>query len=118
LVNWLKKSAGRPAKLRARRPGLRRQSLRGRDQKAVWLDDGNRAKRETGKKGWQLLPKRWVVERTFAWLYRQRTLWRNARGQAGEHAEANLFVWMVRLMTRRLAGQASKWHNQLALNPA
>lgn len=35
-----------------------------------------------------------------------------------EHAEANLFVWMVRLMTRRLAGQASKWHNQLALNPA
>lgn len=72
--------------------------------------------REPGKKGWQLLPKRWVVERTFAWFYRCRTLWRNAEAKR-EHSEANLFICMVRLLTRRLAGQTSKWHNQRVLTP-
>jgi putative transposase len=67
-----------------------------------------------GKKGWQLLPKRWVVERTFAWFYRARTLWRNAEFKR-EHSEANLFIGMIRLMTRRLAEQTSKWHNQRIL---
>ncbi len=73
------------------------------------------AQREPGKKGWQLLPKRWVVERAFARFYRCRTLWRNAEAKR-EHSEANLFVCTVRLLTRRQAGQTSKWHNQLALN--
>lgn len=31
-------------------------------------------KRTEGKKGWELLPKRWVVERTFGWLNRWRGL--------------------------------------------
>ena len=31
-------------------------------------------KRDAGKKGWQLLPKRWIVERTYGWLGRYRSL--------------------------------------------
>ena len=51
-----------------------------------------------------------------AQFYRCRTLWRNAEAKR-EHSEANLFICMVRLMVRRLAGQTSQWHNQRVLNP-
>lgn len=53
-------------------------------------------------KGFQLLPRRWVVERTFAWFGRCRRLSRDFEGSASTEV-AWLLVAHVRLLTRRLA---------------
>jgi transposase len=58
--------------------------------------------RPTGVKGFQLLPKRWVVERTFAWFGRCRRLAKDFEGSVAS-AVAWLLVAHVRLLTRRLA---------------
>lgn len=52
--------------------------------------------------GFQILPKRWIVERTFAWLVRQRRLARDYE-RLPETSEAFIYVAMIRLMLRRLA---------------
>ena len=63
----------------------------GRALRKVWVDGGYQAgvvawargelgyalevvERPPGAKGWTVLPRRWVVERTFAWLGRYRRL--------------------------------------------
>jgi len=58
-------------------------------------------KRTEGQKGWELLPKRWVVERTFAWLGRWRGLAREYDYRP-ETTEAKILLAMSRLMLRRL----------------
>ncbi|WP_441238837.1 IS5 family transposase [Bradyrhizobium sp. 930_D9_N1_4] len=58
--------------------------------------------RPPGVKGFQLLPKRWVVERTFAWCGRCRRLTRDFEGSAATEL-AWLLVAHLRLLTRRLA---------------
>jgi transposase len=55
-----------------------------------------------GVKGFQLLPRRWVVERTFAWFGRCRRLTKDFEGSAATEA-AWLLVAHLRLLTRRLA---------------
>jgi putative transposase len=52
--------------------------------------------------GFQVLPKRWIVERTFAWLVRQRRLARDYE-RLPETSESFIYAAMVRLMIRRLA---------------
>jgi putative transposase len=51
--------------------------------------------------GFKLLPRRWVVERTFAWLGRNRRLSKDYE-QLPEVSEAMVYIAMVRLMLRRL----------------
>jgi putative transposase len=58
--------------------------------------------RPLGVKGFQLLPRRWVVERTFAWLGRCRRLARDFEATAATQV-AWLLVAHLRLLTRRLA---------------
>ena len=58
--------------------------------------------RPKGVKGFQLLPRRWVVERTFAWFGRCRRLSKDFEGSAATEA-AWLLVAHLRLLTRRLA---------------
>jgi putative transposase len=55
-------------------------------------------------KGFVVLPKRWIVERTFAWLARYR---RHARDyeRRPETSEAMIYITMINLMSRRLAQQ-------------
>lgn len=55
-----------------------------------------------GQVGFQVLPKRWIVERTFAWLNRQRRLSKDYE-RLPETSEAFVYVAMIRLMLRRLA---------------
>ena len=59
-------------------------------------------KRPDGAKGFQLLPRRWVVERTFAWLGRCRRLAKDWEKTIAS-AEARLLVAHIRLVARRLA---------------
>lgn len=54
------------------------------------------------QKGFLALPKRWIVERTFAWRVRQRRLARDYE-RLPETSESFIYVAMVRLMIRRLA---------------
>jgi len=49
-----------------------------------------------------LLPKRWVVERTFGWLMNHRRLVRDYE-LLPESAEAIIYIAMIRNMLRRLA---------------
>jgi len=84
----------------------------------VWMDGGyeNRieawvaehcrfrveiVKRSEGATGWELLPKRWVVERTYGWLNRWRGLAREYDYRP-ETTQAKILLAMTRLMLRRL----------------
>lgn len=53
-------------------------------------------------RGFQVLPKRWIVERTFAWLGRCRRHSKDYERNP-ETSEAFIMISMIRLMTRRLA---------------
>jgi putative transposase len=58
--------------------------------------------RPAGARGFQVLPRRWVVERTFAWLNQSRRLSKDYE-RLSETSETLIYVAMTRLMVRRLA---------------
>ena len=85
----------------------------------VWVDGGYRGAliewvnkhlwfvlqpvlRPKESKGFVLLPRRWVVERTFAWLNLCRRLSKDYEGQTST-SETFIYIAMTRLMIRRLA---------------
>jgi putative transposase len=87
--------------------------------KLIWADGGYRGallawveetfgwkleivEKQDGQVGFQVLPKRWVVERTFGWLVRQRRLARDYE-RLPQTSEAFIYIAMIRLMVRRLA---------------
>ena len=53
------------------------------------------------KKGFHVLPRRWVVERTLAWLTRYRRLSKDYEKQSSS-SEAMVYIASIRLMLRRL----------------
>jgi len=59
-------------------------------------------KRSDDADGFVVLPRRWVVERTFAWLGRYRRLSKDYE-QLPETSEAMIYAAMVNIMLRRLA---------------
>ena len=59
-------------------------------------------KRSDAAEGFELLPRRWVVEHTFAWLGRCRRLARD-REKTIESAEARVLIAHIRRVTRCLA---------------
>ncbi len=59
-------------------------------------------KRSDTAQGFELLPRRWVVERTFAWLNRCRRLAKDWEKSIAS-AQAWILVANIRLLTRRLA---------------
>ena len=58
-------------------------------------------RRPAGATGWVLLPQRWVVERTFAWLLRFRRHGRDYERRT-ESSEAMIYVSMIHVMLHRL----------------
>jgi transposase len=58
-------------------------------------------KRSDTAKGFYVLPKRWIVERTFGWLGRCRRLAKDFENLTRAHA-AFVILAMIRIMLRRL----------------
>ena len=73
-------------------------------------------RRSDAVKGFAVLPKRWIVERTFAWLNRYRRLSKDYEwfAQTGENF---IYLAMINLMLHRLAPE-SRSHNYLPQNQA
>src|SRR6266852_752221 len=59
-------------------------------------------KRAADAAGFQLLPRRWVVERTFAWLNRNRRLAKDFEASIAS-AKTSVYIASVQLLIRRLA---------------
>ncbi len=59
-------------------------------------------KRSDDVQGFRVLPRRWVVERTFGWLMRQRRLVRDYE-TTETSAQAWIYIAMIRIQLRRLA---------------
>ncbi len=74
-----------------------RQSLAGHGDWTIAI-----VKRSDTAEGFEVIPKRWVVERTFAWLGRCRRLAKDFE-QCIESAAAWVLLAHIRLLTRRLA---------------
>ncbi|WP_371827157.1 transposase [Deinococcus sp. QL22] len=58
-------------------------------------------KRTDNAKGFVVLPRRWVVERSLAWLTRSRRLSRDSEGR-GQTSATWCYIASIRLMLRRL----------------
>ncbi|MHC4074086.1 MAG: IS5 family transposase [Planctomycetota bacterium] len=69
-------------------------------KRGVWLPEG--AEPPTYPAGFHVLPRRWVVERTFAWLILNRRFCRDYE-YLPESSEALIYIAMSRLMARRLS---------------
>ena len=68
-----------------------------------------------GQSTFEVLPRRWVVERTLAWISRHRRNVRDYERLPAHHA--TMVVWaMVAVMTRRLAVPVDHHHSRAAAN--
>lgn len=63
-------------------------------------------KRSDTARGFEILPHRWIVERTFGWLNRSRRLSKNYERRTVS-SEAMVYLAMLPLMTRRLTKQST-----------
>jgi len=101
------------------RPVLEAMSLLHPGVRHVWADGGYAGKlvqwaktitrialeivkKKEGQHGFEVLPRRWVVERTLSWITRCRRLDRDYE-RLPEHSEAMIKWAMIGVMTRRLA---------------
>jgi transposase len=89
----------------------------------AWADTGYRTKaidhgarlgidvevvqRDPGIKGFKVIPRRWVVERTFGWLMQHRRLARDYEAHP-HRSEAMTHVAMIDLMSRRLTRESTR----------
>jgi transposase len=73
-------------------------------------------KRSDNTKGFQVLPRRWVIERTFGWLVRHRRLARDYE-RLTDNSKTMIKIAMTQLMAKHLAGEQTRWSNR-PLNPA
>ena len=75
-------------------------------QNCGWVLDV--VKRPADQKGFEVLPRRWVVERTFAWFGRYRRLSKDYE-YLPTTSETMIYVAMINLMLRRLTSQTQSY---------
>ena len=71
-------------------------------RKSRWVWVRNDVEPEAIPAGFEVIRRRWVVERTFAWISRNRRMSRDYEFLT-QTTEALIYVTMIRLMLRRLA---------------
>ncbi|SDZ25804.1 Transposase DDE domain-containing protein, partial [Saccharopolyspora shandongensis] len=76
--------------------------LTGRDTKTILGLTVEIVYRQPGQKGFQVLPRRWVIERTLAWISRRRRCARDYERLPQHHATMVHWAAIIH-MTRRLA---------------
>jgi putative transposase len=101
--DWVEKPLGWSAELveRARKPAPKEVLKLWAEQ---WLREGVKVDWEKllPPRGFQVLPRRWVVERIFSWIDQNRRMSKDYE-RLTETSEAFIYVAMSRLMVRRLA---------------
>jgi putative transposase len=70
-----------------------------------------------GQRGFAVLPKRWIVERSLAWLSRNRRLSKDYEYME-MYSEAHIYIASIRLMTNRLARMKEKSSSQQMIDLA
>lgn len=71
------------------------------------------SQRPEQSKGFEVEPKRWIVERTWTWLENARILTRDYE-RLPENHEGMIYVVMIRLMLRRLTKNRRRWKSSTA----
>lgn len=84
--------------------GLSLEIVQRRSSRWVWVR--NDVEPEPMPAGFEVIRRRWVVERTFAWICRNRRM-RCDYEFLAQTTEALIYVTMIRLMLRRLAKRAT-----------
>jgi putative transposase len=101
--DWVEKALGWSVELveRPRKPAPEEVLMRWAEELAK---DGKTADwhKLLPPRGFQVLPRRWVVERTFSWIDHNRRMSKDYE-RLPESSEAFIYVAMARLMVRRLA---------------
>ncbi|MBM4146912.1 MAG: IS5 family transposase [Nitrospira sp.] len=84
----------------------------------LWLKKTFNIDTETPQKvpGFQAVRKRWVVERTFAWISRQRRMSRDYE-RTPESSEAMIYVSMIRIMLKQLLPVPNPWRKGSIYSP-
>ena len=78
-----------------------------RGELVAWVEENLHAKlsivlKKEDQQGFQVLPKRWVIERTNAWISRSRRLARDYERRVAS-SESFIYIAMIRIGLRRLA---------------
>jgi len=73
-------------------------------------------KRTDDVKGFKVLPRRWVVERTFGWLNRYRRLAKDYE-RTPSSSETMVHIAMIRVMLTRLACKKQSWRHAASAPP-
>lgn len=73
-------------------------------------------RRRDGQRGFTVLARRWVVERTLSWLSHSRRLNRDHERRGDHHEQMVWWAASIRL-TRRLAGDAPLWPERRLQRP-
>jgi transposase len=86
------------------------QQFFGQEGRQVEVEISQRAE---DAKGFQVEPKRWIVERTWTWLENARILNRDYE-RLPENHEGMIYVVMIQLMLRRLTKNRRTWDREIA----
>jgi putative transposase len=82
-------------------------------QRKQWVDPDEKTEQIERPSGFVILPRRWVVERTFAWAENYRRLSKDYEYKA-ETSETMFRCAMIHLMARRLSRVRSETHQEQA----
>jgi transposase len=83
-------------------PPANSQSVKSAEKGGAHIDPSGDVKRSDTAQGFEVLPRRWVVERTFAWLNRCRRLAKDFENRS-RNALAFIRLASIRLMLRKLS---------------